>query len=225
MIQSPRPGAKVIQIRRAEYPTPSGVAGAGIFGYTHRVSISVEEPHRVSSRSPEYALLGFLYEKPNYGYLLHQALTGELGHVWHVSQSQTYNILNRLEAQKFISSTVPKNQKLPARQILHITAAGRQRFEAWLEAPPSSSVHAIRLEFITRLYFSSRLFPSRMESILEAQSEEVSAAIRRLKANLPGVPQDQTFNRLSLNLRIHQLQAVREWIRGCRKSLFPKRQA
>jgi DNA-binding PadR family transcriptional regulator len=172
----------------------------------------------VSTHSPEYALLGFLYAQPNHGYNLHQQLVTELGHVWHVSQSQTYNILKRLEAQGFVSSTTHEQEKLPPRQILKITASGRRRFKEWLEAPSGSSVRAVRLEFITRLYFAQKLFPDMLPMMFEAQSDEINKAFARLESDRATVPAEQTFNRLSLELRIQQLRSMQDWFIQCRET-------
>jgi|SRR5271157_285593 len=177
-----------------------------------------ELPPHDGPRSPEYVLLGFVYQQPDHGYTLHQQLITELGQVWHVSQSQTYNILKRLESQGCISSTTEEQEKLPPRQILQITAAGRRRFEDWLQTPSGSSVHAIRLEFITRLYFAEKLFPTMIPAIFEAQSIEINAALTRLEVNRAAIPPEQKFNRLSLDLRIRQLRAVRDWIVKCRQT-------
>ena len=87
-----------------------------------------------SALSPEYALLGLLAQQPAHGYELHLRLMAGLGQVWHVSQSQVYNILNRLEAQGFITATVQSQEKLPARHRFCLTATGRKRFDKWLQA-------------------------------------------------------------------------------------------
>jgi PadR family transcriptional regulator AphA len=170
------------------------------------------------SRSPEYALLGFLYLQPNHGYDLHRLLISELGQTWHISQSQTYNILKRLETQGYISSTTLEQEKLPAIQNLTILPAGRSRFETWLETPTGSSVRAIRLEFITRLYFAQKLAPERILPLLEAQTAEVQNALARLEASLATLPDGQKFNRLSLQLRIQQLKSILDWLVECRKT-------
>jgi len=168
------------------------------------------------SRSPEYALLGFLYSQPNHGYDLHRLLIAELGETWHVSQSQTYNILKRLETQGCISSTIVEQEKLPAIQYLRITPAGRRRFEAWLERPTGSSVRVIRLEFITRLYFARKLAPEKIPPMLEAQTTEVQNTLARLETSWAALPDGQTFNRLSLQLRIRQLKSILDWLVECR---------
>jgi DNA-binding PadR family transcriptional regulator len=177
-----------------------------------------EKPHHVSARSPEYALLGFLYGQPNHGYSLHQQLLTEFGYIWHVSQSYTYNILKRLEIQGYISSTTQEQEKLPARQLLQLSDSGRHRFEDWLHAPSGSSVRAIRVEFITRLYFAQKYFPDMLPPLHKAQSVEIKNALTRLVNDRKSIPSEQTFNRLSLELRIQELRSVRDWLIICRKA-------
>ena len=99
-----------------------------------------KNPNRHGSISPEFALLGFLCLQSSHGYDLHQQLTNGLGFVWHISQSQTYNILNRLEMQGDISSTMLAQEKLPPRQVLQITQKGRERFDHWMDMPDSQSI-------------------------------------------------------------------------------------
>jgi PadR family transcriptional regulator, regulatory protein AphA len=172
----------------------------------------------VGRLSPEFALLGFLTEQPGYGYELHQRLATELGFVWHISQSQSYNILKRLEAQGFVISNKVEQEKLPPRQMLYLTTIGRQRFEAWLHAPTSSSVHAMRLEFITRLYFVQRAGGSKeIQTMLDEQTITTGVNIARLEHSLENVPAEQIFNRLGLELRIKQLKSLLEWLDDCRK--------
>lgn len=178
--------------------------------------------HSHSSRSPEYALLGFLYENPAHGYDLHHRLVAELGQVWHASQSQTYNILKRLETHKDVAATTIKQANLPDRQVLKITPFGRKRFLAWLNTPTGSSVRAIRLEFITRLYFTQKYFPKNLLPILDAQAVEINSSLTRLEADQAALPAEQTFNQLGLRLRIQQLRSVQNWLVECRKTFTNK---
>ena len=176
-----------------------------------------EQNHPVRAHSPEFALLGFLYQEPSHGYTLHHQLVNELGYIWHVSQSQTYAILKRLERQGSISFTTLEQEKLPPRQLLQITSAGRRRFQVWLRAPSGSSVRAIRLEFITRLYFAQKLFPRSLRTMFAAQSAEIDTALARLETTLAAIPPEQTYNRLGLELRIRQLRSIEDWLIECRK--------
>ena len=177
-----------------------------------------QKPRHFGARSPEFALLGFLYEQPTHGYSLHQQLISELGHVWHVSQSQTYSILKRLREQGDISATTLQQEKLPSRQLLHITPSGSRRFKQWLVLPSGKSVRSIRLEFITRLYFAQRLLPEKLPAMVKKEVVEVKAVLARLEKNKIDIPEEQIFNRLGVDLRIRQLQSVLSWLDECRKA-------
>jgi DNA-binding PadR family transcriptional regulator len=165
--------------------------------------------------SPEYAILGFLYRTPDHGYDLHKRISNELGTIWQASQSQTYNILNRLEAKGFIEATYIDQEKLPARQLLHITEHGRQRFEEWLDSPTNSSVHAIRVEFITRLYFLKLYFPGKVEQAIDMQLEVVKAGLDLLDLHRKNISEEQSIEQLALDLRIKLLASLLDWLDEC----------
>lgn len=176
------------------------------------MSTSRRKTASAGNLSPEFALLGFLLAGPQHGYDLHRRFTSELGHVWHLSQSQAYAILKRLEARGVISAHLIAQEKLPPRQILRITASGRRLFADWLESGTSTNARSIRLEFLTRLYFARLYQPAKMQGIYDAQQAAVEASIQRLEQSLAGLPPDQLFNRLSLDLRVRQMKLIRTWI-------------
>ena len=162
--------------------------------------------------SPEFALLGFLIAGPDHGYDLHQRIVTELGYVWHLSQSQAYSILKRLEIRGDILARVVEQDKLPDRQMLRISSQGRRRFMDWLEKGSASNARAIRLEFLTRLYFSNLYTPENTAQIFAAQSAEIKNNIGRLENMLAHIPLEQTYNRLSLDLRLRQMKLIQEWV-------------
>ena len=166
----------------------------------------------MSNISPEFALLGFLIAEPGHGYDLHQKFQAELGDVWRLSQSQAYAILKRLEARGDITSQQVEQDRLPPRQILHITESGVRRFEEWLfEA--GHNARAIRLEFLTRLYFTRQYYPDQVTRVYAMQCAEIQASIERLESLLAHLPPDQPYNRLSLDLRLRQLRLIQDWMR------------
>lgn len=172
-----------------------------------------------SALSPEYALLGLLWQQPAHGYELHQRLTTDLGQIWHISLSQTYNILKRLEARGYIAGVLHEQDKLPDRREFELTDAGRQRFEAWLHAPSGCSVRAIRVEFTTRLYFAHAHGRGLAARLIEVQISETRAGLERLKALLIDTPSGQIFNRLGLELRVRQLESILGWLFDCQREL------
>jgi DNA-binding PadR family transcriptional regulator len=176
--------------------------------------------HHISVLSPEMALLGLLYAGPNHGYELHRTVVTDLGQVWHLSQSQAYAILKRLEARGDIAARQVSQEKLPPRQLLHMTPAGRQRFLGWLDAPSGGSTRAIRMEFVTRLYFLRLYMPEKVGPAFERQRADTHTHIQRLEKLSAELPGDQVYNRMSLDLRLRQLNAVLAWLDRCR-GYFP----
>lgn len=168
--------------------------------------------------SPESALLGFLYCGPMHGYELHRKLVADLGHVWHLSQSEAYAILKRLEQRGYLSHQSVPQQKLPPRQLLQITTAGRQYFTEWLHTPSGGSIRVIRMEFLTRLYFTHLTAPENIAALFTAQHLEAEKHIRRLGETLQNLPAEQIFNRMSLEMRIRQLHLVLNWLQDCQTS-------
>jgi DNA-binding PadR family transcriptional regulator len=168
--------------------------------------------------SPEYALLGFLMQKPAHGYELHQQLQTELGQVWRVSQSQTYNILKRLEQQGFIAGQVKRQLKLPNQRKFQLTELGRERLMTWLHAPGRSSVRGIRLEFLTRLYFVHAIEGKRAaQNLITTQQLVANAKLDALKQQWSADAVRGTYNQLSVALQLRQLESVMKWFIECQE--------
>jgi len=177
--------------------------------------------HYIGTLSPEMVLLGLLYGGEGYGYDLHRKVVTDLGQVWHLSQSQAYAILKRLEAQGDISAKKIQQEKLPSRQLLRLTAQGRKKFLQWLDAPRGGSTRAIRMELITRLYFLHMYFPEKIAPAFEQQRTEANTHIQRLEKALAELPSEQIYNRMSLDMRLKQLNLVLDWLADCEKNFQP----
>jgi PadR family transcriptional regulator, regulatory protein AphA len=169
--------------------------------------------------SPEYVLLGLLNQQPAHGYALHERISQELSTIWHISLSQTYNLLNRLEAQGYIAGAAQEQEKLPARRKFRLTSAGRRRLEDWLSASTEPSAHAIRVEFLTRLYFASAISPANARAVIDRQIASTQEGLTHLQTMLSELPPGQTFNQLGLEFRVRQLTSVIGWLTDCRARL------
>ena len=174
---------------------------------------------QAAALSPEYVLLGFLNQQPAHGYDLHERIGTELGLIWHISLSQTYNILNRLETQGYITGALQEQEKLPARRRFRLTAAGRRRFEEWLSTATEPSTRAIRVEFITRLYFARAISPASARTLIDQQIASTQEGLSHLQTLLSELPPDQIFNRLGLEFRVQQLTTVIEWLNASKTRL------
>ena len=184
--------------------------------------MSTKRSSYVSALSPEYALLGMLAQKADHGYELHRRLTSDLEQIWHISLSQAYNILKRLEQRTYISGEIREQEKLPARRKFTLTPLGRQRFEAWLQAPSGCSVRAIRVEFTTRLYFAAARDPELADQLISNQKSEVQGGLARFRKKYLSLPDEQIFNRMGLEMRISQLESILLWLDECRRLLIEK---
>lgn len=149
---------------------------------------------------------------PSHGYDLHQRFTSELGHVWHLSQSQAYAILDRLEKAGDIHARIVEQVGLPARQVLRLTAQGRRHFTDWLENGSGSNARTVRLEFLSRLYFAAHYRPEAMPHIYATQTATITKSIEQLQTVLTDLPAEQAYNRLSLDLRLRQMKLIQEWL-------------
>jgi DNA-binding PadR family transcriptional regulator len=175
-------------------------------------------PHPGDVR-PEYLVLGFLAEAPLHGYDLYRRFEAELGKVWHLSQSQVYAIIKRLEAQAFVTSSLEAGSRSQEKRVLGITEAGKRRFEDWLLSPTDCSSRIIRLEFISRLYFAKRLRPADLAGIVEGQSRALERQVANHRRILAALPQGETWNRLAMELRIKQISGIAEWLEESLASL------
>jgi len=182
-----------------------------------------QKDRHTGNLSPEFALLGFLIASPSHGYDLHQHFIVELGHVWHMSQSQAYAILKRLEQRGDINAQIVEQDKLPARQVLRITSQGRRRFNEWMEDISINS-RSIRLEFLTRLYFARIYKPEKVSQIYEAQCDEIKLTIERLESLFTNLPLEQQFNYLSLDLRLRQMKLIQEWMMDVKTKIIDSKE-
>ena len=173
---------------------------------------------RASDLSPEHVLLGLLDQRPAHGYQLHLRLTQELGSLWHLSQSQTYSTLKRLEGRSWITATPHPQENLPDRRLLRLTPEGRRRFQAWLHAPTASSLRAIRVEFLTRLHFAAGRGPDLVRRLIDEQALRVEEDLRRLDAERT-LPFNHPITDLAHELRLRQLASVLPWLDECRRRL------
>ncbi len=164
-------------------------------------------------------MLGLLLQKPCHGYDLHRRLQAEFRGIWRISLSQTYNILKRLEAQGDLASERQTGESMHPRRLHRVTPAGEARFRHWLERPTPPSVRAIRVAFITRLYFALSDDRRRAIKLIEDQHECLLADLGRLHKAAALLPEESRFTQLALGLRIRQLLAILEWMHESRQKL------
>lgn len=169
----------------------------------------------MTSLTPDNTLLGLLAAQAAHGYQLIHCFRdpAHLGEVWNLSVSQLYAVLKRLEQQRLITGQQVETPDAPPRIEYTLTTAGWQRLECWLDIdPPSASVRAVRVEFLSRLYIA-RLLNRPTGPIVRRQKAACHNHLLQvgdLRAHAqPGI------GLLALELRASQLEAILKWIDRC----------
>jgi PadR family transcriptional regulator AphA len=169
--------------------------------------------------SPEHILLGLLCQEPMHGYALHQRLCQQLSYAWRISLTQTYNILKRLEQEGCLRGEMEEPSNAPPRRRFHVTPLGEARFAQWLETPGPSNVRAIRIEFLSRLYFARKKSDRLARKLILSQIRHGRQRAQAIRSSLEDLPANRVFDRLALSLRLRQLESTVEWLQECRTTL------
>lgn len=160
-------------------------------------------------------ILGLLAIQPCHGYQLLEFFHNPngLGRVWMMSTSQLYVVLKRLEQQGFISGQEIQSPDAPARMEYHLTEAGRDSLNLWLnDQQPSASIRRVRVEFLSRLYIAPLLGVS-TAAIIQRQKTACQLQRKILLTQRDEIQPGIGF--LAFEFVLSQLDAVLQWIDRC----------
>jgi len=165
---------------------------------------------RASTLEPEYVVLGLLLQRASHGYDLHRRLQREYRALWHIPQNQLYTILKRLEERGDIVGEERSSAAGRTRRLYRVARQGRGRFRRWLERPTPPSARALRVAFLTRLSLALAQDRQTAIRIFDGQRQTLRASVERLK-EMHAVSVGE-LDRLSLDLRIRQLETALTWM-------------
>jgi DNA-binding PadR family transcriptional regulator len=174
---------------------------------------------RASSLEPEYVVLGLLLDRPCHGYDLDRRLQREYRALWHIPQNQLYGILKRLERRGDIVGEDHSSVAGRMRRQYTVARQGRVRFQRWLERPTPASVRALRVAFLTRLSLAMANDRQKAMRIFDAQRKALEIGVARLKELRGPSSELGGLERLSLDLRIRQLETTLAWMDDARVGL------
>ncbi|MCS7261406.1 MAG: PadR family transcriptional regulator [Anaerolineae bacterium] len=168
------------------------------------------------SRSLEYALLGFLNERPMHGYDIYRELhrPDGIGIVWHITRSQLYALLVKLEEQGYISVSLQPQENRPTRRIFHLTETGNAAFTSWVVTPVERP-RDIRLEFLVKLYFARREGTEAVFQLVRAQRVRCLEWLANYSARAEACRITCPFEWLVWQFRIGQVEAQLKWLERC----------
>lgn len=171
--------------------------------------------------STEFALLGFLRQRPMYGYEIHQQLSGStgLGLVWRLKQSQLYALLTKLEREGFVTTTIEYQDARPPRKMFELTEGGRQAFQDWVQQPVPQG-RKLRLDFMAKLYFAQLEGPEVATRLIEQQRTACHNWLRQQEEETEALRHSRPYDWLVHKFRLGQIEAMLAWLDICQESLL-----
>jgi DNA-binding PadR family transcriptional regulator len=174
----------------------------------------------------EYILLGLLHQHPVHGYDLHKEITSREGiaAIWSVKQSQLYALLDKLEAQGLLTSTLVPGEAHPSRKEFKLTEAGQGALAAWMQNPVSHP-REMRQDFLARLYFASQTSAQAAAHLIHQQQAECRDWLHGLQQREQDLGEDRFYEHIVYDFRITQITGMLEWLSSLEKKLTQKRPA
>jgi len=159
--------------------------------------------------STQYAILGALMSGPKHGYEMLRFMDSHLEPTWHISSSQIYLLLKKLEAQRLLRSNVETQENRPSKRVFLLTPAGRKAFLEWIRSP-TAHVRDLRIEFLARLFFFNCLSLEEGDELIEAQVEILEQIREKIRQKHES--EKDEFNKLVLGFKLATVDAWVEWL-------------
>jgi len=130
-----------------------------------------------------YVVLGMLALGPRSGYDIKQLADVSTRHFWAVSYGQIYPELRRLEGAGLVRSE-DASRGTRQRTIYHLTAKGKQVFNAWVGDPAIKKLE-LRDEMLLKLFFADAMPRKDTARHLDAMSRRHHLLAEGLRAHEP----------------------------------------
>src|SRR5581483_10989313 len=170
--------------------------------------------------SAHYTLLGLLLQQRAHGYDLLRRLKQQAAAatVIPLKAASLYAALHELESQGLIVGQTVVDTSYPPRTFFEPTAAGRQRFKAWL-AEPVQRLREVRSDFLLKVYFAGALAPDGGAGLVERQIEILTGYVRNMEDEMLAAGSD-SFDYLVAESKLTAAQGTLTWLQKYRVRLL-----
>lgn len=132
----------------------------------------------------EAAILGLIYEEPQYGYQLEKTIEGWGMRNWtQIGFSSIYYVLKKLEKKELVISKLEKVEGKPSRKVFTITELGRKTMKEKLKDILSWNKKLIN-PFDLGLAYLNYLEPAEIIEYLENYRESAQGRIKFLESSV-----------------------------------------
>ncbi len=166
---------------------------------------------------PHCALLGILMNKPKHGYEVEAYLSSKMDQFWHLSMSQVYALLKRIEKTGLAVSSEQKHGNRPNKRVFSITETGREKFFEWVYSPVKH-LRDLRVELLAKLFFIKELKLTGGFSFIEKQVEVLEDKLSLIERS-KGRNQDE-FQALLYSYKIGQIRSALSWLKECKAYFY-----
>jgi DNA-binding PadR family transcriptional regulator len=163
-----------------------------------------------NQETTEPVILGVLMTEAMHGYEINKFMSEYLDNVWHISTSQIYLILQRLEKNKMVTGTITFQENWLSKKIFTITAEGKEKFLDWVRRP-TRHVRNIRTDFLTKLFFFNYLKLQDGFGLVEAQIDLLKDL--REKVEFERNHQQDGYRKVVLGFKLGQFDACISWLK------------
>ncbi len=161
----------------------------------------------------DFVLLGIIQQKPTHAYDLYRKLTGseELKALWTFRQSRLYAVLDKIERNGLITTSVDPTSTLPVRKICTLTPEGEAVFEQWLHSPVNH-INEIRSDFLGKMYFLKDRPKIERTAVIEAQIYSCRKMQENIEKKLRQHPESDDFLHIVYSFRSIFIRSTLDWL-------------
>lgn len=175
--------------------------------------------------SLDYAIMGFLYQKPMSGYDLKKTFDATVRHFWPADQSQIYKTLANLNNVGWVDLRVETHDGRPNSKIYSLTEPGRLALKEWMSKalPPME----MRMPWLIQLFFAGVLSDEdvidllkQFENNLQGQMTYIQEIIEESHTNGWPDSRDAFFQSMTLDFAYTMMGAFRGWAERTEKRVM-----
>lgn len=160
----------------------------------------------------DYAVLGVLMNSPRHGYEIEAYLSSKMDQFWHLSMSQVYALLKRIEKTGLAVSSEEKHGSRPNKRVFSISETGRKKFYQWVYTPVKH-LRDVRVELLAKLFFINELKLTGGFTFIEKQIEVLEKKLDLIEKS-KGRSKDE-FQILLYSYKVGQITSALNWLKEC----------